>query len=246
MNNYPGITAGCGEVRHRRNSGPDPVRSQKRAAAASRAASSRPRSFRSSSRKRRATRSSTPMSICGRTPRWKHWRNSLRLQEGRYGDRRQRLGHQHARRGPSWWPPKWADKKASTAGIVAYASAALDPHIHGDGPTSPKKIWPSRDDAGSDGYHRVERGLRGPVWRRGRELGLDMSKTNLYGGAIALGHHRRVGRPHPHHPHLLLSRRWYLRPGDRASVAAKAQRPSSDLKQSGKTGEDVKTALKKH
>ncbi len=87
---------------------------------------------------------------------------------------------------------EWADKRGikPLATIVAYASAALDPAYMGMGPYyATKKVM---EIAGMtvDQMDIIEsnEAFAAQAGAVAKELGLDMSKVNPYGGAIALGH----------------------------------------------------------
>jgi len=87
---------------------------------------------------------------------------------------------------------EWADKKGikPLATVVAYATAALDPKIMGMGPYhATKKIFEisglSLEDMDVIEANEAFAAQAGAV---AQELGLEMAKVNLYGGAIAIGH----------------------------------------------------------
>jgi len=61
----------------------------------------------------------------------------------------------------------------------------------------PKVLRPGRREAGRTWGWIELRGLRGPGARRVKELGLDPSRVNPQGGAIALGHPLGRHRGHP-------------------------------------------------
>ncbi|MBN1320606.1 MAG: acetyl-CoA C-acetyltransferase [Thermoleophilia bacterium] len=87
---------------------------------------------------------------------------------------------------------EWADKKGikPLATIVAYASAALDPAYMGMGPYYATKKVMAKSGMTLDQMDVIEsnEAFAAQCGAVARELGLDMSKVNLYGGAIALGH----------------------------------------------------------
>ncbi len=87
---------------------------------------------------------------------------------------------------------EWADKRGikPLATLVAYATAALDPQIMGMGPYyATKKIF---DISGMtvDQMDLIEsnEAFAAQAGAVGKLLNFDMAKTNVYGGAIALGH----------------------------------------------------------
>ena len=87
---------------------------------------------------------------------------------------------------------EWADARGlkPLATIVAYATAALDPQIMGMGPFhATKKVF---DIAGMtlDQMDLIEanEAFAAQAGAVANELGFDMSKVNIYGGAIAIGH----------------------------------------------------------
>ncbi len=87
---------------------------------------------------------------------------------------------------------EWADKKGITplATIVAYASAALDPAYMGMGPYYATKKILAKSGMTLDQMDIIEsnEAFAAQCGAVAKELGLDMNKTNVYGGAIALGH----------------------------------------------------------
>jgi len=87
---------------------------------------------------------------------------------------------------------EWADKKGikPLATIVAYASAALDPAYMGMGPYYATKKILAKSGMTLDQMDVIEsnEAFAAQCGAVAKELGIDMSKTNLYGGAIALGH----------------------------------------------------------
>ncbi|MBN1631325.1 MAG: acetyl-CoA C-acetyltransferase [Thermoleophilia bacterium] len=87
---------------------------------------------------------------------------------------------------------EWADKRGikPLATIVAYASAALDPAYMGMGPYYATKKILAKSGMTLDQMDVIEsnEAFAAQCGAVAQELGLDMSKVNLYGGAIALGH----------------------------------------------------------
>jgi acetyl-CoA C-acetyltransferase len=87
---------------------------------------------------------------------------------------------------------EWADKKGikPLATIVAYASAALDPAYMGMGPYYATKKVMEISGMTLDQMDIIEsnEAFAAQAGAVAKELGLDMSKVNPYGGAIALGH----------------------------------------------------------
>ena len=87
---------------------------------------------------------------------------------------------------------EWADKKGITplATIVAHASAALDPAYMGMGPYYATKKILAKSGMTLDQMDIIEsnEAFAAQCGAVAKELGLDMKKTNVYGGAIALGH----------------------------------------------------------
>ncbi len=87
---------------------------------------------------------------------------------------------------------EWAEKRGikPLASLVAYASAALDPAYMGMGPYyATKKIF-EKSGLTLDQIDVIEanEAFAAQACAVAQELGLDMAKTNLYGGAIAIGH----------------------------------------------------------
>jgi acetyl-CoA C-acetyltransferase len=87
---------------------------------------------------------------------------------------------------------EWADARGlkPLATVVAYATAALDPKIMGMGPFhATKKVF---DISGMtlDQMDLIEanEAFAAQAGAVAQELGFDMSKVNVYGGAIAIGH----------------------------------------------------------
>ncbi len=76
------------------------------------------------------------------------------------------------------------------ARIVAYASAALDPAYMGLGPMLAARKIMAKSGFSIDDMDVIEanEAFAAQACAVAGELGLDMTKTNLYGGAIALGH----------------------------------------------------------
>jgi acetyl-CoA C-acetyltransferase len=87
---------------------------------------------------------------------------------------------------------EWAEKKGikPLATIVDYASAALDPAYMGMGPYYATKKVLAKSGMSLDQMDVIEsnEAFAAQCGAVAKELGLDMAKTNLYGGAIALGH----------------------------------------------------------
>jgi acetyl-CoA C-acetyltransferase len=87
---------------------------------------------------------------------------------------------------------EWADKKGikPLATLVAYATAALDPAYMGMGPFYATKKVMAKSGMTLDQMDVIEanEAFAAQYGAVAQELGLDMSKVNLYGGAIALGH----------------------------------------------------------
>jgi acetyl-CoA C-acetyltransferase len=87
---------------------------------------------------------------------------------------------------------EWADKKGikPLATIVGYASAALDPAYMGMGPYYATKKVLVKTGMSLDQLDVIEanEAFAAQACAVAQELGFDMSKVNLYGGAIALGH----------------------------------------------------------
>ena len=87
---------------------------------------------------------------------------------------------------------EWADKKGikPLATVVAYATAALDPAYMGMGPYYATKKVMAKSGMTLDQMDVIEanEAFAAQAGAVAQELGLDMSKVNLYGGAIALGH----------------------------------------------------------
>jgi acetyl-CoA C-acetyltransferase len=87
---------------------------------------------------------------------------------------------------------EWADKKGikPLATIIGYATAALDPAYMGMGPFHATKKVLAKTGMSIDQMDVIEanEAFAAQAGAVAQELGLDMSKVNLYGGAIALGH----------------------------------------------------------
>ena len=87
---------------------------------------------------------------------------------------------------------EWAEKKGikPLATLVSYASAALDPAYMGMGPYHATKKILAKSGMTIDQMDVVEsnEAFAAQAGAVAQELGLDMAKTNLYGGAIAIGH----------------------------------------------------------
>jgi acetyl-CoA C-acetyltransferase len=115
-----------------------------------------------------------------------------RVRQERHGDRGQRLGHQRWRgRRDSCFA-----KKAKELGLKSLGPhqglrlGRRGPEIHGHGPGARLQALPveGRLDAEGPGSHGDQRGLRRAGDRRQPADGWDLSKVNVNGGAIALGH----------------------------------------------------------
>ena len=76
------------------------------------------------------------------------------------------------------------------ARIVAYTTAGVDPAIMGIGPVPAIRQLVERTGVGLDAIDLIEinEAFAAQVLACQRELGLDLSRTNVNGGAIALGH----------------------------------------------------------
>ncbi len=87
---------------------------------------------------------------------------------------------------------EWAEKKGfkPLVTIVGYASAALDPAYMGMGPFYSTKKVLEKTGMSLDQIDVIEanEAFAAQAGAVAKELGFDMSKVNLYGGAIALGH----------------------------------------------------------
>ncbi len=87
---------------------------------------------------------------------------------------------------------EWAEKKGlkPLATIVGYATAALDPAYMGMGPYYATKKVMEKTGMKIEQMDVIEanEAFAAQAGAVAQELGLDMSKVNLYGGAIALGH----------------------------------------------------------
>jgi acetyl-CoA C-acetyltransferase len=87
---------------------------------------------------------------------------------------------------------EWAEKKGlkPLATIVGYATAALDPAYMGMGPFYATKKVLEKTGMKLEQMDVIEsnEAFAAQAGAVAQELGLDMSKVNLYGGAIALGH----------------------------------------------------------
>jgi acetyl-CoA C-acetyltransferase len=87
---------------------------------------------------------------------------------------------------------EWAEKKGikPLATIVGYATAALDPAYMGMGPyyATKKVLAKTGMEVGQLDVIEANEAFAAQAGAVAQELGLDMSKVNLYGGAIALGH----------------------------------------------------------
>ncbi len=87
---------------------------------------------------------------------------------------------------------EWAEKKGlkPLATIVGYATAALDPAYMGMGPYYATKKVLEKTGMKLEQMDVIEanEAFAAQAGAVAQELGLDMSKVNLYGGAIALGH----------------------------------------------------------
>ena len=87
---------------------------------------------------------------------------------------------------------EWADKKGikPLATVISYASAALDPAYMGMGPYYATKKVMEKSGMTLDQMDVIEsnEAFAAQCGAVAQELGLDMSKVNLRGGAIALGH----------------------------------------------------------
>ena len=76
------------------------------------------------------------------------------------------------------------------AKVVSYASAGVDPSIMGIGPVPSSRKALEKAGLTADDLSLVEanEAFAAQSVYVVRELGLDMSKVNIHGGAIALGH----------------------------------------------------------
>jgi acetyl-CoA C-acetyltransferase len=87
---------------------------------------------------------------------------------------------------------EWAEKKGikPLATLVSYATAALDPAYMGMGPYYATRKVMAKSGMTLDQMDVIEanEAFAAQAGAVAQELGLDMSKVNLYGGAIALGH----------------------------------------------------------
>ncbi len=87
---------------------------------------------------------------------------------------------------------EWAEKKGlkPLATIVGYATAALDPAYMGMGPYYATKKVLEKTGMKLEQLDVIEanEAFAAQAGAVAQELGFDMSKVNLYGGAIALGH----------------------------------------------------------
>ncbi|MCX8032726.1 MAG: acetyl-CoA C-acetyltransferase [Thermoleophilia bacterium] len=87
---------------------------------------------------------------------------------------------------------EWAQRKGikPLATIVEYATAGLDPAYMGMGPYYATKKVLAKAGMSLDEMDIIEsnEAFAAQCGAVAKELGLDMSKTNVYGGAIALGH----------------------------------------------------------
>jgi acetyl-CoA C-acetyltransferase len=87
---------------------------------------------------------------------------------------------------------EWAEKKGikPLATIVGYATAALDPAYMGMGPYHATKKVLAKTGMKLEQMDVIEanEAFAAQAGAVAKELGLDMSKVNLYGGAIAIGH----------------------------------------------------------
>ena len=87
---------------------------------------------------------------------------------------------------------EWAEKKGikPLATIVGYATAALDPAYMGMGPFYATKKVLEKTGMKLEQMDVIEanEAFAAQAGAVAQELGLDMNKVNLYGGAIALGH----------------------------------------------------------
>jgi acetyl-CoA C-acetyltransferase len=87
---------------------------------------------------------------------------------------------------------EYAEKKGikPLATVVAYATAALDPAYMGMGPYYATKKVMAKSGMTVEQMDVIEanEAFAAQAGAVAQELGLDMSKVNLYGGAIALGH----------------------------------------------------------
>ena len=87
---------------------------------------------------------------------------------------------------------EWAEKRGlkPLATIVGYATAALDPALMGMGPFHATKKVLEKTGMKLEQMDVIEsnEAFAAQAGAVAQELGLDMSKVNLYGGAIALGH----------------------------------------------------------
>ena len=87
---------------------------------------------------------------------------------------------------------EWAEKKGlkPLATIVGYATAALDPAYMGMGPYYSTKKVLEKTGMKLEQMDVIEanEAFAAQAGAVAQELGMDMSKVNLYGGAIALGH----------------------------------------------------------
>jgi len=87
---------------------------------------------------------------------------------------------------------EWAEKRGikPLATLVAYASAALDPAYMGMGPYYATKKILVKSGLTLEQIDVIEanEAFAAQAGAVAQELGLDMARTNLYGGAIAIGH----------------------------------------------------------
>jgi acetyl-CoA C-acetyltransferase len=87
---------------------------------------------------------------------------------------------------------EWAEKKGikPLATLVAYASCGLDPAYMGMGPyyATRKVLEKSGMTLEQIDVIEANEAFAAQAGAVAKELGFDMAKVNLYGGAIALGH----------------------------------------------------------
>ena len=87
---------------------------------------------------------------------------------------------------------EWADKKGlkPLATIVGYATAGLDPRLMGMGPYYATKKVLEITGLSLDQIDLIEanEAFAAQAGAVAQELKFDMSKVNVYGGAIAIGH----------------------------------------------------------
>jgi acetyl-CoA C-acetyltransferase len=167
--------------------------SQQKAAAAQEAGKFKDEIVAVTSRRRRATRSVRQRRVHQQEDQCRSaGRPAARLRQGRLGDGRQCLGpERRRRRGGGDEREEGQGTRPEAAGHdpgLRHQRPGPQDHGHGTRAGHPQGAAARRlEDRGRQPV-RAERSLRGPGLRGEQGLGIDPSKVNVNGGAIAIGH----------------------------------------------------------